>query len=167
MITFIRVLGLLCLAGCTLAGPGGKAGVVRADGLVLKASAEFWEDRMPMRPVPKTPDDNAGRFYASLKLGVANEGKKKVANVAVPEFIVYYGGTTREFCRMRPTPAGGSPMNPTVAPGSQVTLEYSGVPEKIGALKDSMMVYGQAVVTYGKGRRVSVLTPESSVMITY
>ena len=176
MIKLNRVLALLCLAGCALAGPGvgppsrapgGKAGVVRADGLVLKATAEFWEDRMPMMPVPKTPDDNAGRFHASLKLGVANEGKKKIASVAVPEFIVYYGGTTREFCRMRPTPAGGSPVNPTVAQGSQVTLEYSGVPEKIGALKDSMTVYGQAVVTYGKGRRVSVLTPESSVMITY
>ncbi len=176
MITFIRVLGVLGLAGCTLAGPGagppsrapgGKAGVVKADGLVLKATAEFWEDRMPMRPVPKTPDDNAGRFHASLKLGVANEGKKMVANFAVPEFIVYYGGTTREFCRMSPTPSGGNPVNPTVAPGSQVTLEYSGVPEKIGALKDSMIVYGQAVVTYGKGRRVSVLTPESNVMITY
>jgi len=176
MITFIRVLGVLCMAGCALAGPGagppsrapgGKAGVVRADGLVLKATAEFWEDRMPMMPVPKTPDDNAGRFHASLKLGVANEGKKKVAHFAVPEFIVYYGGTTREFCRMRPNPVGGSSVNPTVAPGSQVTLEYSGVPEKIAALKDSMTVYGQAVVTYGKGRRVSVLTSESNVMITY
>jgi len=176
MIMFKRVLALLCVAGCALAGPGagppscapgGKAGVVRADGLVLKATAEFWEDRMPMMPAPKTPDDNAGRFHASLKLGVANEGKKKVTSFAVSEFIVYYGGTTREFCRMRPTPAGGSPVNPTVSPGSQVTLEYSGVPEKIGALKDSMTVYGQAEVTYGKGRRVFVLTSESNVLITY
>jgi hypothetical protein len=167
---------LLCLASSALAGfragppakaPGAKVEAVKADGLVLKATAEFWEDRMPMMPAPKTPDDNAGRFHATVKLGAANEGRKAVPGLAVSEIIVYYGGTTREFCRIKPGPVGETHRSASVAPGNQVALEYSGMPEKIGALTDSMMVYGQVLVTYSKGKRTSVLTPEAKVTITY
>jgi hypothetical protein len=173
----IHILGLmLCLAGITLAGsrvkppskaPGAKQEAVKADGLVLKATGEFFEDRMPMRPVPKTPDDNAGRFRAVVKVTAANQGKRTVSNLSVSEIVVYYGGTTKAFCRIKPAPVSGTGRSASVAPGEQVTLEYSGAPEKIGALKDSMEVYSQVVVTYGKGKRAAVLTPEARVMITY
>jgi len=172
----LMVLGLLALtvasgakpkAGPPVKSPGTKAEPVKADGLVFKASGEFWEDRMPMMPVPKTPEDNAGRFHAATKVVVANEGRKAVANITAVEVIVYYGGTTREFCRFKPSPVGETLGSAAVAPGRQITLEYSGNPETIGALRDSMTVYGQILVAYGRGKRIAVLTPEAKIVITY
>lgn len=172
----LMVMGLLALtvaagakpkAGPPVKSPGAKAEPVKADGLVFKASGEFWEDRMPMMPVPKAPEDNAGRFHAATKIVVANEGRKAVVNITVVEVIVYYGSTTREFCRFKPSPVGGTPGSAAVAPGRQISLEHSGVPETIGALRDSMTVYGQILVAYGKGKRIAILTPEAKVMITY
>lgn len=167
---------ILFIAGIALAGstvkspskaPGARQEAVKSGGLVLKATGEFFEDRMPMMPVPKTPDDNAGRFRAVVKVAAANEGRRNVSNLSVTEVIVYYGGTTKEFCRFKPSPVSEASRSASVAPGNQVTLEYCGAPEKIGELKDSMEVYSQVAVTYGKGKRAAVLSPTARVVITY
>jgi hypothetical protein len=173
----IRILGLvLFIAGISQAGsrmnlpskaPGAKPLAVKADGLALTATGEFFEDRMPMRPVPKTPDDNAGRFRGVIRVNAKNEGRKAVPDLSVAQVVVYYAGTTKEFCRFKPAPVAGTISGPTVGPGEQDTLVYSGAPDKIGALRDSMMVYGKVLVTYGKEKQTAVLTPETRVMITY
>lgn len=171
----VRIIGMLLLiAGIALAGSrmslpprGPGAPAVKADGLVLTATGEFFEDRMPMRPVPKTPEDNAGRFGGVIRVSAKNEGRKAMTGLSISEVVVYYGGTTGEFCRFKPGPVSGTSASMVVRPGEEDTLVYSGAPEKIGALRDSMTVYGQVFVKYGKGKQVSVLTPETRVIITY
>ncbi len=146
-------------------GPGALP--VKANGLVLRATGEYFEDRMPMRIVPKTPDDNAGRFRGVIRVSARNEGKKPVEDLSISEVVVYYGGTTRVFCRFKPGPVSGTSASMAMKPGEEDTLVYSGAPQKIGMLKDTMAVYGRVLVRYGKGKQAVVLTPETRVMITY